>query len=153
MVSVGMLGVLGVALAAMTGVAQASSIVVLGLPTSTPSIVRLGALEPANISASLTPSIVALGDPLPDVSNERVAAIPHQPASNRGFRTGPMIIRGGVVGGAFATPQPNAAPAEATAAAAPAADTKTGPKTAATNSPPEPAAPQPAPIPAVEKTK
>jgi hypothetical protein len=143
MVSVRMLGALGVV--AMAGGAQASSIVVLGASKSTPSIVKLGALEPAMISLSSTPSIVALGEPLPDVSTERVAAIPHQPASNRGFKPGPMIIRGGIVGGAFATPTPSATPAKATAAAAavPAANSGSGPNAATPKSPPEPARPQP----------
>ncbi len=75
MVSVRIVGVFGVALAAMTGGAQASSFVVLGAPTSTPSIVVLGSPEPAKTAEdtkagydSSTPSIVVLGDPLPEVT-------------------------------------------------------------------------------------
>lgn len=119
MVSVRMLGALGFTLAAMTGGAQASSILVLGASTSTPSVVRLGSPEPVKIAASTTPSIVALGDPEPDVTYEKVAAIPGEHKS--GSMQPPMIIRGGVVGGAFASP---AAPAKAATAAAPAAGDK-----------------------------
>ncbi|RWB65879.1 MAG: hypothetical protein EOQ50_33190 [Mesorhizobium sp.] len=102
----------------MNGAAHASSIVVLGVSTSTPSVVRLDAIDPAKLSALSAPSMIALGDPVPAVTDEKVAAIPeksgHQPA--------PMIIRGGIVGGAFATPAATAAarptaPATTTAAA------------------------------------
>ena len=108
-----------------------------------------------------SPSIVALGDPQPDVTYEKVAAIPEKP---RHGNQNPMIIRGGVVGGAFAAPAP--AKPTATATAAPTADTKPGEETApagtatASNGKPEPqpAAPQPAatpqqPIPGVDKVK
>jgi hypothetical protein len=90
--------------------------------------------------------VIALGDPVPAVTDEKVAAIPsgHQPA--------PMIIRGGIVGGAFASPtatasaQPQtpvaAKPANGTAPATPANGTaaasngagKTGSQPAATAS-------------------
>lgn len=118
MVSMRILAMLGVGLLATAGGARASSIVVLGVSTSTPSVIRLGAPE------SSTPSVVALGEPAPDVTDEKVAAIPDKPAGH-GFMQTPMIIRGGVVGGAFATPA--AAPAKATAAAAPTATTDTKP--------------------------
>ncbi|WP_292254772.1 hypothetical protein, partial [Mesorhizobium sp.] len=110
-----LLGAFGIGLLAMNGAAQASSIVVVGPSTSTPSVVRLDAIDPAKLSALSAPSMIALGDPVPAVTDEKVAAIPeksgHQPA--------PMIIRGGIVGGAFATPaaaKPTA-PATTTAAA------------------------------------
>lgn len=165
MVSVRILGALGFTLAAMTGGANASSILVLGASTTTPSVVKLGSPEPAKIAASTTPSIVALGDPEPDVTYEKVAAIPgeHKPGSVEP----PMVIRGGVVGGASALP---AAPAKASTAAAPATGTKPGADTkpaaytkpAATASasgrtpPPQPqpapaAAPQPTSMPGVGK--
>jgi hypothetical protein len=136
MMSVRILGALGLALGAMTGGALASSFVVLGAPTS-------------------TPSIVALGEPVPnvayeDVTYEKVAAIPSQPEPKRDFMQSPMVIRGGIVGDVFATPTPRAAPAATTAAAAPVAGAKTDKKITATNSPLEPATPQPAPIPGVE---
>ncbi|WP_189475845.1 hypothetical protein [Mesorhizobium sp. M2A.F.Ca.ET.043.05.1.1] len=111
-------GAFGIGLLAMNGAAHASSIVVLGVSTSTPSVVRLEAIDPAKLSALSAPSMIALGDPVPAVTDEKVAAIPerfgHQPA--------PMIIRGGIVGGAFATPAATAAakptaPATTTAAA------------------------------------
>ncbi|RWL75861.1 MAG: hypothetical protein EOR67_30670 [Mesorhizobium sp.] len=113
-----LLGAFGIGLLAMNGAAHASSIVVLGVSTSTPSVVRLDAIDPAKLSALSAPSMIALGDPVPAVTDEKVAAIPeksgHQPA--------PMIIRGGIVGGAFATPAATAAarptaPATTTAAA------------------------------------
>src|SRR4051812_39526353 len=95
-----LLGAFGIGLLAMNGAAHASSIVVLGVSTSTPSFVTVNAIEPARLSAASTPSMIALGDAMPAVTDEKVAAIPaksrHQPA--------PTIIRGGVVGGAFATP-------------------------------------------------
>jgi|GEM_PF-1762552 len=119
-----LLGAFGIGLLAMTGVAQASSIVALGVSTSTPSVIKVKAIEPARLSATSTPSIIALGDPVPAVTDEKVAAIPsgHQPA--------PMIIRGGIVGGAFASPAATASakpqtpvatkPANGTAPATPA---------------------------------
>ncbi|MDX8480001.1 hypothetical protein RFN28_16135 [Mesorhizobium sp. VK24D] len=115
------LGAIGIGLLATTGLAQASSIVVLGAATSTPSVVRLAAV--GQISAASTPSIVALGDPVPAVTDEKVAAIPEK---SRHAQT-PMIIRGGVVGGAFATPAATAS-AKTTAPATPA--TGTAPATA-----------------------
>lgn len=157
--SMRVLGALGFTLAAMTGGAQASSIVFLGVSTSTPSIIKVGGAEPVKIASS--PSIVALGDAQPDVTYEKVAAIPEKP---RHGNQNPMIIRGGVVGGAFAAPAP--AKPTATATAAPTTDTKPGAETApagtatASNGKPEsqPVAPQPAatpqpPIPGVDKVK
>ena len=165
MVSVRILGTLGFTLAAMTGGAKASSILVLGASTSTPSVVRLGSPDPVKIAASTTPSIVALGDAEPDVTYEKVAAIPDE--HKAGSMENPMVIRGGVVGGPSASP---AAPAKAATAAAPVAATKpeadTKPaaytKPAATarasggTPPPQPqpkpvAAPQPTPMPGVGK--
>jgi hypothetical protein len=161
MVSVRIVGVFGVTLAAMTGGAKASSFVVIGAPTSTPSIVMLGSPEPVTTAESIkagydssTPSIVVFGDPLPDVTYEKVAAIPDQPKSKRGFMQSPMVIRGGIVGDALATPAPpSAASAKASAAAAPTTDTKAAPTAVASKSEPqpEPATPQPEAIPAVEK--
>lgn len=156
-VSKRMLAMLGIGLAATTGGAHASSILVLGASTTTPSVVKLGTSEPMKIASA--PSVVALGEAVPDVTNEKVAAIPEKP-----HMQSPMIIRGGIVGGAFATPA--AAPAKATAAPAaedtkPAAGTKpaSDDKPAATASngeqqpttQPEPAAAQPAPIAPVGK--
>lgn len=141
MLSVRIVGALG--LAVMAGTAQASSLVFVGQTTETPSVVSASALERAK-----TPSIVALGEKLPDVNenvtDEKVAAI--QPS--HGFDGSPMIIRGGIVGDAFATPAPKAAPATA---AAPAANSKADPKVASKT--PEPAAPQPAPLAAPDQPK
>jgi hypothetical protein len=102
-----LLGAFGIGLLAMTGVSQASSIVVLDVSTSTPSVIRVKAIEPARLSAASTPSIIALGDPVPAVTDEKVAAIPS------GHQQAPMIIRGGIVGGAFAAPSAPAATASA----------------------------------------
>ncbi|MCV3210655.1 hypothetical protein OHD62_29080 [Mesorhizobium sp. YC-39] len=145
MVSVRILGALGFILAA--GEAQASSIIVLGAPSSTPSVVKLGAPETVtmaeNQAGHSTPSVVALGAAEPDVTYEKVAAIPNQPELKRGFMPGLMIIRGGIVGGDFSIPAP------ATTAAAPQAGS--GNKTEAANSPP--ATPQPTPIPETDTAK
>ncbi|MER8438425.1 hypothetical protein NKH36_29235 [Mesorhizobium sp. M1312] len=147
MVWVRILGALGLTLAA--GGAKASSFVVLSAPSSTPSVIRLGAPEPVKVAeSSSTPSIVALGEPVPDVTYEKVAAIPSQPKPKHDFMQSPMIIRGGIVGDAFAKPAPSAAPA-----AAPGAATRSDKKITATNSPPEPATPQPAPIPEIDQAR
>ncbi|RWK42348.1 hypothetical protein [Mesorhizobium sp.] len=150
MVWVRILGALGLTLAA--GTAQASSFVVPGAPSSTPSVIRLDAPEPVKgAGSSSTPSIVALGEPAPDVSNEKVAAIPSQPKHD--FMQSPMIIRGGIVGDAFGKPAPSPAPAATTAAAAPTATTKSDKKVTATSSSPEPATPQPTPIPEIDHAR
>ncbi|RWG88601.1 MAG: hypothetical protein E5X49_06660 [Mesorhizobium sp.] len=139
---------------ATTGLAQASSIVAPGVPTSTPSVVRLAAIDPGKAS---TPSVVALGDPVPAVTDEKVAAIPQ--TSGQRPAQAPMIIRGGIVGGASATPAvtasakstepaaatpangtapPAATPPNGTAAAAPDGDTQaTDNKAAATENAPD----------------
>src|SRR5689334_10665236 len=96
-----MLGAFGISLLAMNGMAHASSIIVVGPSTSTPSVIRLNAIEPAKLSAATTPSVIALGDPMPAVTDEKVAAIPEKSGHHQ---SAPMIIRGGIVGGAFATP-------------------------------------------------
>ncbi|SJM29569.1 conserved hypothetical protein [Mesorhizobium delmotii] len=150
MVWVRILAALGLTLAA--GGAQASSFVVLGAPSSMPSVVRLGAPEAVKMAgSSSTPSIVALGEPVPDVTYEKVAAIPSQPKHD--FMQSPMIIRGGIVGDAFAKPAPSVAPAATTAVAAPGAATRSDKKISATNSPPEPATPQPTPIPEIDQAR
>ncbi|QIA24813.1 hypothetical protein [Mesorhizobium sp. AA22] len=151
MVWVRILGALGLTLAA--GGAHASSFIVLVAPSSTPSVVKLGAPEPVKVAgSSSTQSIVALGEAVPDVTYEKVAAIPSQPKPKHDFMQSPMIIRGGIVGDAFAKPAPSAAPA-ATTAAAPGAATRSDKKITATNSPPEPATPQPTPIPEIEQAR
>ena len=114
MMSIRVLGVIGAGLVAMMGEAQASSIMRLEASTSTPSVIRLGAIE----ASAATPSIVALGDPEPAVTDEKVAAIPEK--SRHGPAQIPMIIRGGIVGGAFATPAATASSKTATPAATPA---------------------------------
>ena len=80
--SMRVLGALGFTLAAMTGGAQASSIVFLGVSTSTPSVIKVGGAEPMTIASA--PSIVALGDAQPDVTYEKVAAIPEKPRHGPG---------------------------------------------------------------------
>ncbi|RUU52552.1 hypothetical protein EOD04_34975, partial [Mesorhizobium sp. M2C.T.Ca.TU.009.01.2.1] len=69
-----LLGSFGISLLAMSGAAHASSIVVVGPSTSTPSVIRLNAIEPAKLSSASTPSMIALGDPMPAVTDEKVAA-------------------------------------------------------------------------------
>ncbi|MES0094025.1 hypothetical protein [Mesorhizobium sp. M0030] len=140
--SMRVLGALGFTLAAMTGGAHASSIVFLGVSTSTPSVIKVGGSEPVRTAS--TPSIVALGDAQPDVTYEEVAAIPQKPRHGQD----PMIIRGGIVGGAFAAPAPTRASAAAPATE-PTAETAPAGTATASNGKPEsqPAAPQPAATP------
>ncbi|WP_256749379.1 hypothetical protein [Mesorhizobium sp. Mes31] len=155
--SVRILGALGITLAAVTGGAQASSLVFPGVPSSTPSIIKLGVAKPLKTAdatkAGDMRSVVALGEAQPDVTYEKVAAIPDKPGTRHGFQQGPVVIRGGVAGPAFSAPAPSAAPATgtapaagtvpatATASAAPSGDT--GNKSAAAPSTPAQAAAQP----------
>ncbi|WP_214477192.1 hypothetical protein [Mesorhizobium sp. dw_380] len=140
---------LGITLAAMAGGAQASSLVFPGAPTSTPSILTLKA---ADTQASDMVSVVALGEP--DVTYEKVAAIPNAPEARHGFMPSPMIIRGGIVGGDFSTPTQAKAPAAA-ATPAPAPDKATASAAPAPGTQKKPAAPAaaPAPAPGVGKVK
>ncbi|MBZ9702391.1 MULTISPECIES: hypothetical protein [unclassified Mesorhizobium] len=148
--SVRIWGTLGVTLAAMAGGAQASSLVFPGAPSATPSIVALKAADAAQ--AGDTPSVTELGDP--DVTYEKVAAIPNAPEARHGFLQNPTIIRGGIVGSAFSTPTqakaPATAPATATASAAPAAN---GQKIPATSPAAAPATAAQQPVPGVGKLK
>lgn len=111
---------MGIVLAAVTGGAQASSLVFPGAPSSTPSIVRVG--DPnqpkAAEAAKDAQSVLALGAAEPDVTYEKVAAIPEKPEARHGFQPGPMVIRGGVTGPDFPAPAPTAAPATGAAPAA-----------------------------------
>ncbi|MBZ9852986.1 hypothetical protein LB566_04200 [Mesorhizobium sp. CA13] len=144
-------GTVAITLAAMAGGgAQASSLVFPGAPASTPSIIVLQTTDAAE--AGDMRSVVALGDP--DVTYEKVAAIPNAPEARHGFLQNPMIIRGGIVGSAFSTPTqakaPATAPATATTSAAPAAN---GQKTPATSPAAAPAAAAQQPVPGVGKLK
>ncbi|RVA72054.1 hypothetical protein EN925_38340, partial [Mesorhizobium sp. M7A.F.Ca.US.006.04.2.1] len=116
---------LGIILAVAAGEAQASSLVFPGTPSSTPSIVRIGAPnQPGTVDAVNTSdarSVMAVGEAPPDVTDEKVAAIPDKPATGHGFQPGPMVIRGGVTGPDFPAPAPTAAPATGAAPAAGAA--------------------------------
>lgn len=138
--SVRIWGTLAITLASMAGGAQASSLVFPGAPVSTPSIVTLKANDTSDVV-----SVVALGEP--DVTYEKVAAIPDKAEADHASPQNPMIIRGGIVGGAFSTPAqakaPTAttAPATATASAAPAPAAQGKAPAAAA---PRPAAQQPA---------
>ncbi|MBZ9808920.1 hypothetical protein LB542_02335 [Mesorhizobium sp. BR1-1-9] len=146
--SVRIWGTLAITLAAMAGGAQASSLVFPGAPASTPSIVTLEAADAAK--AGDMRSVTALGDP--DVTYEKVAAIPNAPEARHGFLQNPMIIRGGIVGSAFSTPTQAKAPATATATAS-AAPAANGQKTPATSPAAAPAAAAQQPVPGVGKLK
>lgn len=105
-------------LAAMTGNVRASSFVITGdsAPSSTPSIVFVTMPAPSTYAEPgeqnlATPSIIALGEPVPDVTYEKVAAIPRKPRYGPVFN--PVVIRGGIVGSAF-SPAISAAPADTT---------------------------------------
>jgi hypothetical protein len=105
-----------------TGTAHASSFVTIAPPSSTPSIVALGdplpaiAAAPAEQTAAMpdivvplafpieparprivtvSASIIAFDQPVPSVSNEKVAAVPR--AVPRGWGPTPRIMRGGIV--------------------------------------------------------
>ena len=140
---------LGISLATIASGVQASSLVFPGVPATTPSILTLKA---ADIKASDVVSVVALGEP--DVTYEKVAAIPNAPEAPHGFMPGPMIIRGGIVGGDFSTPTQTKAPA-ATTAAAPAPAQATASAAPASGTQKKPSAPAAAskPAPGVGKVK
>lgn len=90
--------------------------------------------------ASASPSIVALGEPSPDIAYEKVAAIPAS-ARHPAHAAPLLIIRGGIVGDAFSAPSaPVAIQAQATAK----------PQQSAAAAPPDgsPATPAPTPAPA-----
>ncbi len=112
---------LAITLAAISGGTQASSLVFPGAPASTPSILMLRADDTAKAGDMM--SVVAVGEP--DVTYEKVSAISNETGASHSFMQGPMIIRGGAVGGAFSPPtQAKAAavtPAPTKASAAPAA--------------------------------
>lgn len=127
--------VLGIVLAATAAEARASSFAHPTPPANAPSIIKTGAAEaseaaaleirPAVLGAN-SASVVTLGEPA--VTDEKVAAIPGQPEALHAPAQNPMIIRGGVVGGAFDKAAPTK-PATTTAskpatqpAAAPAPD-------------------------------
>ncbi|TPL00320.1 hypothetical protein FJ938_22845 [Mesorhizobium sp. B2-4-14] len=131
---------LGITLAALSCESQASSLVFPGAPTSTPSILTLKATD---TKASDVVSVVALGEP--DVTYEKVAAIPNEPEAPHGFKQSPMIIRGGVVGSAFSTPAQGKAPAAATPAPTPAKATASAAPASGTQK--KPIAPAAAPTP------
>ncbi|MEO5755915.1 MAG: hypothetical protein ABIQ51_03560 [Mesorhizobium sp.] len=165
-----MLRALGVTLVAMTTAAHASSLVFPAASSSTPSIIRIGAPKTTQTAAASTTkagdvrSVVTLGDKMPDVTYEKVAAIPDKPVPSHGPMQAPMIIRGGIVGGAFSAPTPSkaqatttapaAAPAKATATASAAPTPAPNGEKAAVAGRPAPAAQQPQqPIPGVGEAK
>ncbi|TPL80069.1 hypothetical protein FJ941_18780 [Mesorhizobium sp. B2-3-13] len=132
-------GTLAISLAATAGGAQASSLVFPSAPASTPSIL---ALKAADGKASDVISAVALGEP--DVTDEKVAAIPDKAEARHAFPQSPMIIRGGVVGGAFSTPVQAKTPAAATAPATATASAAPAPAVQGKAAAPAAAAPRPA---------
>jgi hypothetical protein len=140
---------LGITLAALSGGVQASSLVFPGAPVSTPSILILKAADPTK--ASDVQSVVAVGEP--DVTYEKVAAIPNAPEARHGFMPGPMIIRGGVVGGDFSAPTQGKAPSATTAAAPAKATASAAPTPDAQKKPTAPAPASTAPVPGVGKVK
>jgi hypothetical protein len=101
-------GVLTLAATLTAGVANASSFAFTGdaLP-ATPSIVMLGASAVATThlaSIPTMPSIIAMGEPFPAVTNEKVAAIPSKRRHGPAFE--PLVIRGGIAGNAFVLAKP-----------------------------------------------
>jgi hypothetical protein len=108
---------LGIILAMVSGAVEASSLVFPGTPASTPSVIVLKPTDAATMR-----DVVSIE--VPAVTDEKVAAIPAKPETRRDPRQGPMIIRGGIVGPAFAAPVPASAPVEAAAPAQGAAPTE-----------------------------
>ena len=125
-ISVSVRILMGIILAAVTGGAQASSLVFPGAPSSTPSIVRVGAPNRPKIAEEPTPSMsvgAGIGAASPTSPMKRWRRSPTR-RGRHGFMPGPMIIRGGVVGADFPALAPRhrhrprpppAAPAEAPA--------------------------------------
>jgi hypothetical protein len=101
---------------------------------------RLAAAAPIE-----TPSIIALGEPLPEVADEKVAAIPEK--AKLGPPSSPMVIRGGIAGGAFAPAAPTAASGARQAATSAKGNPPEAPK------PPETKQPAPAAVPQLETRK
>lgn len=98
---------------AMISGARASSIFIAGEAGSSTSPSVIGAEQakppiarPTEPLAVATPSIIALGEAVPAVSDEKVAAIPGPAKHGRAHL--PMVIRAGVVGGGSAAPAANA---------------------------------------------
>lgn len=76
----------------------------------------------------ISPSVIALGEPLPPVTYEKVASIPKKPLSKANFA--PMVIRGGIVGDAFtpaSTPGTQQASAQPRSPSNPASQDKSEP--------------------------
>jgi hypothetical protein len=112
---------LGIILAMVSAGAEASSSLVFpGTPAATPSVLTIKPTDAGTMRDVV--SIETPGEPA--VTDEKVAAIPAKPETRRDPRQGPMIIRGGIVGPAFATPTPTSAPAEAAAPTQSAAPTE-----------------------------
>ena len=106
--------------------------------------VAIGEVGPAprddTAGSSIVPlsrSVIAVGEP--DVTDEEVAAIGDKPWHRESI---PMVIRGGVIGDAFSTPAPPAAPETPKASDEQASETAQSPDG---SSEPEQAAPPPAP--------
>ncbi|MBN9222395.1 MAG: hypothetical protein J0I79_31035 [Mesorhizobium sp.] len=134
--------VLGITLATLTCEAQASSLVFPGAPASTPSILALKAID---TGTSDVVSVVALGEP--DVTYEKVSAIPGETETRHGLVAGPVVIRGGVVGSAFSVPAQGKAPA-ATTTPAPTPAKATASATPPSGAQKKPATSSAAPMPA-----
>jgi len=96
-------------------------------------------VESLSSGATETPSIIALGEPAPEITYEKVAAIPQKLKHGPMFK--PLVIRGGVVGDAFA---PAAGGGSSAVAASTSPQAATGDKSPAAPPPPVPAAPPPA---------
>ena len=116
----------------LPGAAQAASILQLAPSSADPSIVTLGAssVSPSIMTAGTADpaaarSIVALGNSAPGIAYDNVAAIGDEPQKfSHRPNTTPLVIRGGIVGEAFArdtgsAPSPAADPSAGAPEAAP----------------------------------
>jgi hypothetical protein len=149
----------------VTGQAHASSFVALEPMTEKigPSMVLLGAPAPAKPTAAATvaapktalaapkavlpsgtmisPSIVAFGEPLPEIEYTKVAAIPEPKKQSRRPAPMPMVMRGGIIGEGFTVAAPAQPQAEAKPQDVASARNKDGPSPEAPGAPEAPPPP------------
>lgn len=142
---------------------EAPDIVVLGEPrpqrkddapqtASAPPVSRTVAAEPGGDFLSISPSVIAMAEPVAPVAYEEVAAID----APRHFDPVPMVIRGGIVGDAYGSAGEQQAYAKAAregTPAQPAAKAGSGASAPASPAPDEPQQPDLGPPPGLGKPR
>jgi len=107
----------------LSGAAQAGSIQHIEAMTAPlgPSMVLEGAaampVRPAQAGDKISPSVIALGDALPNVDGEKVAAIPSGKTPKPRRDQPMMVMRGGIAGDTFVRGTGISAPAPTQVAA------------------------------------